>query len=198
MSQIEKQCSFGHYFTVDAADDEDCPYCAQQKTGYKPRKTMPIYLDEAASTNQSTSSLGSTDGTPFKPEGNLPRNKTVAVYDTDVSEPVAGWLVVTVGPLRGQDFKVPVGRSSFGRDASCRIVIAGDPTVSSQQGYINYSRNRRFTLSPGEGSALLYVNGAEVLVPQELQAYDVIEMGSTKMAFIPFCGSRFDWSGETS
>ena len=190
MSHNTKECFRGHTFEPDYPESDDCPYCAKMERGIRPTKTVPFYPDGSPGTASAASSASTAS--PTKP---LSRSKTVADYG-DVQDPVAGWLVATVGPLRGQDFRVPLGRSSFGRDPSCRICIVGDPSVSSHQGYINYSRNRRFMVSPGEGSSLLYVNGAEVLSPIELHAYDVIEIGKTTMAFIPFCGEQFDWAGE--
>lgn len=191
-SRITKECQRGHVFEPDYPDSDDCPYCAQmERRPYQSKKTMPIYDAPPVA-----------EVRPAKPRP-VGQSKTVPLHATvgtlnmdyvDVQDPVVGWLVATAGPLRGQDFRVPSGRSSLGRDPSCRICIAGDPTVSSQQGYINYSRNRRFTISPGEGSSLLYVNGMEVLAPVELTPFTVIEMGCTKMAFIPFCGENFDWS----
>lgn len=206
MSVIEKQCGFGHYFDAKSPEDEDCPYCNQQKKGYRAKATLPIYEEDkpsyaplvTQSTPPTSSKLGRTKTVPLydAPHEAIPNTATTANAVNLAANPVAGWLVATVGPLRGQDFKIPLGRSSFGRDSNCRIVISGDSTISAQQGYINYSRNRRFTMSPGEGSSLLYVNGQEVLAPVDLAAYDVIEMGGTTMVFLPFCGVQFDWNGE--
>ena len=186
MSRITKECSRGHVFEPDYPDSDDCPFCAQmERSPYLSRKTQAIVDPPGRPEARAAAPVA---GRP------MARSKTVQIDDIDVVDPVVGWLVATAGPLRGQDFRVPSGRSSFGRDPSCRICISGDPTISSNQGYINYSRNRRFTISPGEGSSLLYVNGTEVLAPMELVSMSVIEMGHTKMAFVPFCGDYFDWS----
>lgn len=200
MTRITKECARGHVFEPDFPDSDDCPYCAQMDRGYKSKKTLALYPDqEAGGATPAGASPGARGPTVASPNvGAVGRSRTLPIYATDVEEPVAGWLVATVGPLRGKDFRVPMGRSSFGRDLSCRICITGDPTVSSHQGFINYSRNRKFTISPGEGTSLLYVNGQEVLSPIELSPYDVLEMGNTTMAFIPFCGKDFDWFGESN
>lgn len=195
MSKITKECSRGHIFEPDYPESDDCPFCAQlENSGYRSKKTVPIYPDEMRTTGPS--GQPSSVPRPNAQTAPLSRSKTVSVL-TDLEEPVAGWLVAISGPLRGQDFKIPMGRSSFGRSTECRIIIEGDPTISSQQGYINYSRNRRFTLSPGEGSSLVYLDGTEVLAPVEIKAYSILEMGNTKLSFIPFCGDQFDW-GEAS
>lgn len=195
MSPISKECPNGHLYEPDYPDSENCPYCAQvERGGYRPVKTRPIYLD-AAGAEVAEPIMEAPAGAPSQgaPGGAaFGRSRTQTIYS--LNEPVAGWLVATAGPLLGQDFRVPPGRNSLGRAAECRISIAGDPTVSSQQGYITYSRNRRFMLSPGEGSAILYLNGQEVLAPVELKSYDELEMGNTRLKFVAFCGERFDWS----
>lgn len=185
MSRITKECARGHLFEPDYPESDDCPFCAQV---YQPRKTQPIYPEEMGKPDSPAGA-----GRPAGGASPLGRSKTVSVL-SDLGEPVVGWFVAIAGPLRGQDFRVPMGRSSFGRGSGCRICIPGDPTVSEQQGYINYSKNRRFMISPGEGSSILYLNGQEVLAPLELKAHDVLEMGSTQISFMPFCGDSFDWS----
>ena len=41
---------------------------------------------------------------------------------------------------------------------------------------------------------LAYGTDEAVYVPQELSAYDTIEMGKSKFIFIPLCGENFEWS----
>jgi hypothetical protein len=40
---------------------------------------------------------------------------------------------------------------------------------------------------------LVYKNGEEVVFSEPLEAYDVIELGRTKLLFVPLCGERFKW-----
>ena len=40
------------------------------------------------------------------------------------------------------------------------------------------------------------MNGEDVDVPTELKMYDVIELGQTKLVFIPFCGEKFHWDND--
>ncbi len=42
-------------------------------------------------------------------------------------------------------------------------------------------------------NGLLYHNDAAVYSPSVLGAYDVIELGESKFAFVPFCGENFMW-----
>jgi hypothetical protein len=39
----------------------------------------------------------------------------------------------------------------------------------------------------------VYLNDEEVTVPTELKPYDIIELGQTKLMFVPFCGEHFQW-----
>lgn len=55
-------------------------------------------------------------------------------------------------------------------------------------------KKRKTLILPGDSQGLVYVNDEAVYVPQELSAYDTIEMGKSKFIFIPLCGENFEWS----
>ena len=38
------------------------------------------------------------------------------------------------------------------------------------------------------------MNDAPVLEAIELKAWDIIEVGETKLVFVPFCGGKFEWN----
>jgi len=40
---------------------------------------------------------------------------------------------------------------------------------------------------------LVYLYGEDIDVPTQIKAYDVIEVGQTKLIFVPFCGENFKW-----
>jgi hypothetical protein len=195
MATYPNECPVGHSFTASMPGAE-CPICASAglRSGLaEVRKTTAIYDDQddypvpLATGSVHPAASGSGQG-------------TVNIWNDSFGkvEPVVGWLVATHGVLRGRDFRIPMGRSSFGRDPGSRIVIAGDSSISARQGFINYSRNRRFTISPGDGTVLIYLNGEEVLAPMELKPYDTIEMGLSTFAFVAFCGPDFDWAPPES
>ena len=54
-------------------------------------------------------------------------------------------------------------------------------------------RRGSFSLAPGDGSALVYCNGQEVLVPVALAPFDRIELGASTLLFVPLVGERFSW-----
>lgn len=192
---VSKQCPNGHMFEPDYPDSDDCPICADmQRKPFQPTRTTPIYDDEGKMPDprpmgtQGTARAAAPDVSASK--------KTHSIY-ADLAERVVGWLVAVEGPLKGEDFRIYSGRNSLGRDPGSRIRIAGDQTVSGQQGFINFDpRKRRFTVSPGEGSNILYLNGDEVLAPMALSNYDTLEAGRTKLRFVPFCGELFNWDED--
>lgn len=64
---------------------------------------------------------------------------------------------------------------------------------------ISYNpRNRTFRIAPGEQRGIVYLNDEEVLTPMPLAPYDRIELGATKLLFVPFCGERFTWPVEAA
>jgi hypothetical protein len=78
------------------------------------------------------------------------------------------------------------------------VSLEDDKTVSEENhAKISYSdKNNRFIIMPADGTNLFYVNEEEILVPTQLNAYDMIEFGETKLIFVPFCCDKFVWSGE--
>ena len=122
--------------------------------------------------------------------------KTVAVFQKKMSfEPVVGWLVCFEGPEKGKDYKIYGRNNTVGRSEKMDICIKGDETISRE----NHARlaydekHNAFHLIPAESTNTIYLNDEPVYVPAKLTAYDVIEFGSCKLVFIPFCNDRFTW-----
>jgi type IV secretory pathway VirB10-like protein len=113
-------------------------------------------------------------------------------------DPVVGWLVVVGGPGLGAFRPIYEGNNSMGRSKSQRIPIDfGDDTISSEeQGYLRYdSADRSFLFVPNMSKTnVVSVNSKKPTAAVPLSAMDVITMGRTQLAFIPFCGEDFDWS----
>lgn len=127
---------------------------------------------------------------------NYDEQKTVSYYDKAIgSEPVVGWLVCTQGNNFGQDFKLKSGGNFIGRGREMDISLSGDPSVSRKKhAIVVYEpKNNMFLMQPGESRELSYLNGQVVLSTTQLSAYDVIQVGSTKLMFIPFCSDKFKW-----
>ena len=113
-------------------------------------------------------------------------------------DPVVGWLVVVGGPGLGAFRPVYEGNNAVGRGKSQRIPIDfGDETISSEeQAYIRYdSVDRSFLFVPNLAKTnIVAVNDKKPTGAVKLEMMDVIRMGQTQLAFVPFCGEAFDWS----
>jgi hypothetical protein len=113
-------------------------------------------------------------------------------------DPVVGWLVVVGGPGLGSFRPIYEGNNAVGRASSQRIPIDfGDNTISSEeQAYIRYdSMDRSFLFVPNLAKTnVVAVNNKRPTGAIKLELMDVITMGRTQLAFVPFCGEEFDWS----
>lgn len=115
-------------------------------------------------------------------------------------EPVVGWLVCIEGEQKGKDYKIKQGKNFIGRSDEMDIAITGDDRISRKNhaAIVYDSKQLKFFLLPGEGSGLVYLSNQvkkdqAVFTPVEISAYDVIEIGKTKLIFINLCGIHFDW-----
>ena len=111
-------------------------------------------------------------------------------------DPVVGWLVVLAGPGRGNARRLGYGQNSLGRDKGERVSLDfGDASISrSKHAFVLYEpRKRQYFIRPGEGANLTYLNGELLADSRPLTPADVIEVGATKLKFVPFCGPEFDW-----
>ena len=113
-------------------------------------------------------------------------------------DPVVGWLVCIEGPEKGKDYRLFSRINTIGREEGNDVVIPGDQTIS-QKNHVKLGydpKHNLFTLIPGDGHNMVYVNDAPLYIPTVLNAYDVIEMGELKLIFQPLCSERFRWPEE--
>jgi hypothetical protein len=114
------------------------------------------------------------------------------------ADPVVGWLVVVGGPGLGAYRPIYEGNNAIGRGKDQRIPIDfGDPSISSEaQAYIRYdSMDRSFLFVPNLSKTnIVAINDEKPTGAVKLELMDVITMGRTQLAFVPFCGAEFDWS----
>jgi len=113
-------------------------------------------------------------------------------------DPVVGFLIVVGGPGLGSYRPVFEGNNTVGRSTSNRIPLDfGDEAISNEaQAYLRYdSTDRSFLFVPNLAKTnVVSVNDKRPAGPVPLQPMDVITLGRTQVAFLPFCGSDFDWS----
>lgn len=78
------------------------------------------------------------------------------------------------------------------------VSLTDDDTVSREShALVSYdAKHNRFTLSPGQGRGITYCNDEQVEVAKPLHAYDIIEVGKSRLLFLPLCGENFRWDDE--
>lgn len=110
-------------------------------------------------------------------------------------DPVVGWLVCIEGPEKGRDWRLHAERNFIGRAPNMDVAIAGDETVSrDRHAILTFDpKKREFWVQPGESTGMVYLNGAAIYVPQPLRDHDIIELGHTKLVFVPFVSLNFQW-----
>lgn len=113
-------------------------------------------------------------------------------------DPVVAWLVIVGGPGLGAFRPIYEGNNAIGRGKSQRVSLDfGDETISSEeQAFIRYdSVDRSFLFVPNLAKTnIVAVNDKKPTGAVKLEMMDVIRMGQTQLAFVPFCGEAFDWS----
>jgi hypothetical protein len=200
-----KRCPQGHFY--DASKAASCPYCAGSE---KQNKTCIV---DSSNTYPQTKDMNPADDVlktrPIQEHSDIPvtrplndprqkekESKTVAIVYKDIGmDPVTGWLVCIEGPGKGRDYRLHSAKNLIGRSDKMDVCITGDDTVSRDVHAIVSFEPRKgiFRIYQGESKGLVYLNGEEVINPEELKAYDCIEVGKTKLLFIPFCGENFKW-----
>ncbi len=210
------RCEFGHYY--DPSKYRACPHCSARRSNVQEEYTiakdpvderiMQAYdldygQDEPIQAPARRSAAPAPDAAPVSGPAapHIVEEESVTVArvekNTGINPPV-GWLVQIAGPNRGQSYEIHSERNTLGRSSAMDICLKGDVGVSRDtNGVISYNpRNRAFHLIPGEGKAIIYLNGEELLAPMALTAYDRIEISDTSLLFLPLCSQRFAWEDE--
>ena len=161
-----------------------------------PGLNEPTRIVEAAEGDSDLTKLVGPARRAAAPESAGGQNST----DGGELDPVVGWLVVLAGPGRGNARRLGYGQNSLGRDKGERVSLDfGDGSISrSKHCFVLYEpRKRQYYLRPGDGANLTYLNGELLAEAKLLSATDVIEIGATKLRFVPLCGPEFDWEDAT-
>lgn len=212
------RCSKGHFY--DSEENATCPMCAAEAARNKnplgnnilgddilptdyfghtgdsyavdnnaPAATMPVNQDNGSKVQgyQPTVSAGFQDAqsngmdafpktTPIFPASS-DDNKESVPFD-----PVVGWLVCIEGATKGTDYRIHSQNNYIGRSAKMDISIPEDSHISAENSaIIAYDNIER-------------INGKPAFSVGQIEAYDVLTVGMTKLLFVPLCGDRFDWN----
>jgi len=130
------------------------------------------------------------------------RGKPKVTRTTFHQDPVVGFIIVVGGPGLGAYRPIYEGNNTLGRAKGQRIPLDfGDDSISAEeQAYIRYdSVDRSFLFVPNLAKTnIVSINSKKPTGAVPLNAMDVITVGRTQLAFVPFCGEEFDWSELTN
>lgn len=124
-----------------------------------------------------------------------PRDNGETVIAKDGFTPTVGWLVCIKGNSKGADYKLHAGWNYIGRDYGNEVVIP-DPMVDRKNmAKVAYDeKGKIFVVAAGDSTRnLAYLNNKPLLMPQTIEAYDVLTLGNTELMFVPLCGEHFVW-----
>ncbi len=214
------ECGNGHVYDTDQY--AACPYCnggrniidfsGGNQGGDIGKTVIPQNMAPQQNPVNPQFGMGNTEAVNYAMNANEPsktvapeayrknledQNKTVAVFKQQHNlDPVVGWFVCIEGPEKGVDYHMWAKINTIGRSEKNDICIKKDMTVSKDNhARIAYDpKHNNFQLIPGESTNNIYVNDDPIYVPTKLEAYDVVELGSSKMVFVPFCSDKFKWS----
>lgn len=202
------KCPNGHYYDSSRFGN-NCPHCGMSGAASigADQTTVPLNIpDVPQPANAVTEPL-----TVSQPVVSQPANVTVPIVSDDdrtlpvtadmldgmveKPAPVVGWLVCTDGVNKGTDYRLHQGRNFIGRSPEMDVCILGDNTVSrSSHAIVVYDpRSNVYLAQPGSSKELFYVNDKLVLNPVELKTMDLLNIGDTKLMFVPLCGEQFHW-----
>jgi hypothetical protein len=194
-----KRCENGHYF--DPAKHTTCPSCGVQNINFEPTRKAAAAADAGEPRGGGAPAavdVKAPGGARAGAAAPADEGKTKAIAPGKQAEgidPVVGWLVCIEGADRGRDFRIRSQKNFVGRSQNMDIAIPGDDTISRQNhAVISYNpKNRQFKIHSGEARGLVYLNGEEVDNSSSLKAGDRIELGKTKLMFVPLCTDAFNW-----
>lgn len=113
--------------------------------------------------------------------------------------PVVGWLAIIAGPGCGQVLSLHYGVNDIGRSDKSRVRLDfGDASiVSDNQAAIIYTAgSRRFYLQ--SVAVEVWLEGQPARGSVELSGGEILQLGQTRLRFVPLCGPDFDWRHNDS
>ncbi len=189
-----KRCDNGHYFETEKYTS--CPSCGVANLHIQP--TVAVGRMSPADQVRNDLDIPTVARGQAKPAAvERDPGATVGVVRKKMGiDPVVGWLVCIEGAEKGRDYRIRSERNFVGRDPKMDICIGGDDAISrDNHAVISFNpKKNTYLLTPGEGRGIIYLNEEEVATPTELKAYDMIELGQTKLLFVAFCGENFKWA----
>lgn len=202
-------CANGHQYDSEYGV---CPYC-NRSSNFREFKTQPP-RDMSAEFGSVQNHQDVASGPKYQPprrtqapkgwndvesmdqDKTTDPGKTIAKFgDIAGFMPVVGWLVCVDGEKRGKSFDLLAKMNTIGRGADMDVCVEWDNEVTRDtHATLDYDvKNNAFFLIPSKST---YINDVKVYTPTELNPYDIIEIGKTKLAFVSFCNEHFRWPQE--
>jgi len=127
--------------------------------------------------------------------------RTVGKYISATSgesiAPVVGWIIGVKGDDYGRPYNLKSGKNRIGRSSDMDVCLTDESVSRSSVGVIAFdSKQKEFSLLPGESDSLCYLNGRAIYERQVLKYGDELEFGDcelNKYIFIPLCSDTFSW-----
>lgn len=192
MALLTAQCSHGHSY--DPTQYRGCPFC--RASNLSDQTNSQQHPGGGSGTIAMENRVERTEALSKGTDRTLsPRRETLSMPGAKVNPPLVGWLVCVEGPNRGRDYRLHPGQNSVGRAAEMDVCLAPDIEVSRDKHAILFydgSRNE-FTACPKSGSYVVRLNGRPIDGTVRLGAGDVLQLGTTKLRFVPLCDSNFRW-----
>ncbi len=212
------QCKNGHFY--DADKHSTCPFCTSamdvgvtRPLGNQPQnaninapefpKTAPLYGNPAPMGDPMDPAPAMNFAIPdpmqsfpkTQPLNNPYTNVTVALDKNEKGiAPIRGWLICIEGNKKGKDFGIRSEKNTVGRGKENSICLDFDESISREpEIIITYDqRKNNFWIQPGTRGNV-YINEDILLTPIQLNAYDIISIGKSKLLFMPLCSEKFNW-----
>lgn len=185
------RCPQGHYF--DTARHSSCPWCANAVP--LENRPSPAPAPAASPPGVTLPMPGPESPPPAVSAGSMVTETVRPGIGPEFKDAVVGWLVCVEGGNAGRDFRIRPERNFIGRSPSMDIALENDESVSrDRHAILTFDpRKKEFWIQPGDSSGMVYLNGGAVHVPQRLRERDTIEVGRTKLVFVPFVNEKFQW-----
>jgi hypothetical protein len=201
---------------TDAALDTDAgsdatPDGAPTETDATPISPAPsldaIFIASAPSLEITPAAPAATFAATLAPTPAAPLTPTTAPQDIGATvgvfshvgiDPPVAFVIVIDGPDKGAFFALRAGRNFIGRGSGSDVELSSDEAISREgHALISYdARKNSFLIASGSSRQITYLNGEELTDARPIAAYDVIELGRSKLSFLPFCGERFEWGTQ--
>lgn len=210
-----QKCAKGHVYDSDKYSA--CPVCnsgtsiisfgESSNEGHTIAPSIQEEMDQFGHTSAEAPSSGRTvaeinpgkafsvESKTVSPEMARP-DRTVGAFEKQNSyDPVVGWLVCIDGPEKGRDFRILARINTIGRSKRMDICIEKDNTITQE----NHARlaydpkHNKFRIYPDNNINNIYINDEPIYGATLLNRFDLIEIGSYKLLFVPLCCDTFTW-----